>query len=361
MDDIRTKKQKLFAQMWLDSNRFNILYLSPRFGKIFTTVNILEGLLPNLKLLIAYPDKKIKKSWEEDFKKRKYNPNVTYTTHLSLKKQKEELFDLIIIDEIHLLSAAQRTVCKEMFKRNKQVLGLTGTLSNSTANVLRDYLKLIPLVTYTIDDAVNDGILPDYEITVVKTKLDNTLLKTFGKKIRTEKSQYSALTWVIKKLRSERKNSMFMELKRVRLIQGSEAKIRLTQRLIDRHFKERLLIFCGLTEMADRLNIPTYHSKSEDDSTFDDFVTGKIPHLAVIKIGNSGVTYLPLNRVIISSFDSNSENLAQRINRAMSIEYDNPDKKAKIYIVCSTEKDEIGWLYNALEFFNKEKIKWINT
>ena len=91
---------------------------------------------------------------------------------------------------------------------------------------------------------------------------------------------------------------------------------------------------------------------------FTDFAEGEGNHLAVVKIGNTGVTYKPLNRVIINYFDSNGENLAQKINRCMAMEYNNPDKKAQIYIVCSTEDVEIKWLNKALEFFDQDKIKY---
>ncbi len=129
--------------------------------------------------------------------------------------------------------------------------------------------------------------------------------------------------------------------------------------MLKRHKDERILVFCGVTKIADQIGIPSYHSKKEEKQIFDDFVSGKGKHLAVVKIGNTGVTYKPLNRVIINYFDSNGENLAQKINRCMAMEYDNPDKKAQIYIISSDEPVELKWLNKALEFFDKEKIKYI--
>ncbi|HEY5587381.1 MAG TPA: hypothetical protein VIK86_00335, partial [Candidatus Paceibacterota bacterium] len=82
-------------------------------------------------------------------------------------------------------------------------------------------------------------------------------------------------------------------------------------------------------------------------------------HLAVVNIGNTGITYKPLNFVIVNYFDSNAENLTQRINRCMSMEYDNPDKKAHIFIISTDEKIEGAWLAKALEFFSPEKIKYL--
>ena len=78
-----------------------------------------------------------------------------------------------------------------------------------------------------------------------------------------------------------------------------------------------------------------------------------------MKIGNSGVTYKPLNFAIINYFDSNAENLAQKINRCMGMEYDSPDKKSHIFIISTTEKVEEAWLKKALEFFDSDKIKYI--
>jgi hypothetical protein len=164
---------------------------------------------------------------------------------------------------------------------------------------------------------------------------------------------------VIGQLERTGKSTMFLRLARMRIIQNSIAKMEKTRELLKRHSDERVLVFCGLTSIADKLGIPSYHSKKEEKDMFDKFVSGEgINQMAVVKIGNTGITYKPLNRVIINYFDSNGENLAQKINRCMAMEYNNPDKKAIIYIVCSTEDVEHKWLNKALEFFDKSKIKF---
>jgi hypothetical protein len=127
-----------------------------------------------------------------------------------------------------------------------------------------------------------------------------------------------------------------MRLARMRLIQSSLAKVKATKLLLEKHADERVLVFCGTTKVADGLGIPSYHNKSKEKQIFEDFAEGEGNHLAVVKIGNTGVTYKPLNKVIINYFDSNAENLAQKINRCMAMEYNTPDKKAHIYIVSTT-------------------------
>ena len=356
---LRDKRQKEFARAWLDHGKYGILNLCPRFGKIFTTINILEELKPK-SVLIAYPDNKIKQSWKDDFEKRGYDDShVTYTTHLSLKKYVENQYDLIVIDEIHLLSEAQIEAARDLIKINEHVLGLTGTLSSFTERTLCDELSLCVIATYTIDQAIKEGVIVDYEITVVTVPLDNTRKQQYKGKVRTEKQQFDSYGYVIDSLERQGKATMFLRLGRMRIIQNSIAKMEKTRALLSKHKDERILVFCGVTKIADQLGIPSYHSKKEEKQIFQDFVDGKGKHLAVVKIGNTGVTYKPLNRVIINYFDSNGENLAQKNNRCMAMEYDNPDKKAHIYIVCSNEQVEFKWLNKALEFFDKTKIKYI--
>jgi hypothetical protein len=179
-----------------------------------------------------------------------------------------------------------------------------------------------------------------------------------GKK-RTEKKQFDSYGWVIDQLERQGKNTMFLRLARMRIIQGSLSKLNATKKLLDKHLDERILVFCGTTKIADSLGIASYHSKSSEKQMFQEFAQGQGNHLAVVKIGNTGVTYKPLNKVIINYFDSNAENLTQKINRCMAMEYNNPDKKAYIYIISSNEEVELKWLKKALEFFDKSKINYV--
>ena len=357
---LRDKRQEEFADIWLTHGKFGILNLCPRFGKIYTTINALEKLNPHCTILIAYPDLKIKDSWEEDFETRGYtNPNITYTTHLSLHKLKDKLFDVIVIDEIHLLSEAQIEASKELLEGNSCVLGLTGTLSSATERTLYDELHLSVIAEYTIDQAITEGVIVDYQINVIKVALDNSTKQEFKGAWITEKARFERLGWIINKLSAQGRDTMFMRLARMRVIQSSLAKKLATRELLTRYKDERILVFCGVTAIADALGIPSYHSKSSEKDVFNDFAEGKGNHLAVVKIGNTGVTYKPLNKVIINYFDSNAENLAQKINRCMAFEYSTPDKKAQIYIICSKEDVEQKWLDKALEFFDRTKIKYV--
>jgi superfamily II DNA or RNA helicase len=353
---IRDKRQKEFADVWLKNWMHGILNLCPRFGKIRTSIIALEKLKPK-SILIAYPDNKIKESWQTDFADLGFDDSiVTYTTHLSLKKYSDEKFDVVIIDEIHLLSEAQIEVCKDLFTKNKQILGLTGTLASDTERTLEEELDIHVLATYPIEKAIEEGVIVDYEIHVIRVPLDNSVMQDYKGKKKTEKKHYDGVSWVINKLQNSGADTMFMRLARMRVIQSSLAKSIATKRLLAAHKNERVLVFCGTVKVASSLGIPSYHSKSTDKQVFEDFAEGAGNHLAVVKIGNTGVTYKPLDKVIINYFDSNAENLAQKIMRCTAFEYDNESKKAQIYIISSTEPVELKWLSKALDLFDKDKI-----
>jgi|TARA_R110000822_G_scaffold63780_13_gene156652 superfamily II DNA or RNA helicase len=358
---IRDKRQKEFADIWLSHGKFGILNLCPRFGKIRTTINILDQMNDNCTMLIAYPDNKIKQSWIDEFELMGYiNENITYTTHRSIEKNLGE-YDIIIIDEIHLLSEAQTNTCKELIEQNDYVLGLTGTLSKWSKKELLYALDLSVIAEYPIHKAIEEGVIADYQITVVQVPLDNTVIQEYTKKNikKTELQQYKYISGTIRKMMYSGGNSMFARLARMRIIQNSLSKQKMTKSILNKYKDERILVFCGITKIADALGIPSHHSKSKDKEAFVKFAEGEGNHMAVVKIGNTGVTYKPLNKVIINYFDSNAENLAQKINRCMAMEYDTPDKKSEIYIISSNESVELKWLEKALEFFDKSKVKYV--
>ena len=358
---LRDQRQAEFANVWWNHGRYGILNLCPRFGKIRTTINILNKMKKDCSVLIAYPDNKIKQSWIEEFEEMSYvNNNITYTTHLSLHKHAHTEYDIVVIDEIHLLSEAQIGVCVDLFTfNNDNVLGLTGTLSRWTKQKLKEDLALYVLAEYPIEKAIEEGVIVDYQITVVRVPLDDVTKKDYKGKLKTEKQQFKALSYVIDRMQYSGGNSMFLRLARMRIIQNSLAKLNKTKQLLQQYKDERVLVFCGITKIADSLGIPSHHSKSKDKEAFVKFAEGEGKHMAVVKIGNTGITYKPLNKVIINYFDSNAENLAQKINRCMAMEYNTPDKKADIYIISSNEDVEEKWLNKALEFFEKKKIMFL--
>jgi superfamily II DNA or RNA helicase len=364
MTNLREQRQKEFSDAWLKT-KFGILYLCPRFGKIKTSINCLRHF-KNPKVLIIYPIETIKTSWIEDFNKWEYQEaEVTYVTTASLWKFAEtpEKFDVIIADEIHAFSYANLQELKKLIDfGNKVVLALSGTISIATEQEVYNETGLSVLAEYPIEQAIKEKVITDYEITVIMTELDAKIqhckMYKASKSLLTEKQAYFAITKKIEDISSNLGDPGLLRIQRMHILKRSVAKLEMTKRLIDRFKEERILVFCGLTDIANSLGIPVYHSKNKDKKLKQDFCAGVGNHLATVDMFEAGVTVKPINRAIINSFDSNPENLSQRISRLTGFEYDNPDKKAKVYIIC-TDTVEKRWLSKALEFFDQSKVKYV--
>lgn len=374
MKSLRTKRQEEFAKVYLDHTNKErdgsmfwkalgsggILDLCPRFGKCRVAINVFQSLGALTRILIAYPNVAIQDSWKEEFKKTGFNPkHVKFTTHRSLHKFNPKDFDIIVVDECHLLSEKQRGDLWKMRIGPIRILGLTGTLDSFTENDLLRHCVLPVCGKYSMDEGIKEKVITDYHITVKTIPLDTVQKVKYKASVRTEKEQFDAYSAVIEKLEKTGADTFYLRLARMRLIQASRGKIKATNDLLDTFKGERVLTFCGLIKSAEALKCPSYHSKSKNDKAFRDFTSGKGDNLAVVKIGDTGVTYKPLSKVIINYFDSNPENLCQKINRCMGMEYSNPGKKADIWIVSSDEPTEQKWLKKALKFFDPKKITYI--
>lgn len=339
-----------------------VLKAAPRFGKIKTTIDIMKKKDPK-RVLICFPRVDIKDGWENDFEKWGYKPeNVVYTTFRSLKKEHTNVWDFVVIDEIHEASRAQLKEMRRFVDTKKPVIGLSGTITNKTEREIFTFADLALFYDYSIERAVNEGILTDYQIIVHKVPLSTLATSKYKDKkgkYLSEKQKLDRYLYVQSGMSKTQPSYFHIDLKIIALFQGSLAKKRKTIELLEKFKDERVLIFCGLTEIADELGIPVYHSKAKEKQIFNDFCNGKGNHLATIKMAQAGVTVLPIDKGIINYTSGNPEDSAQKICRFLGLEYNTPNKKAEIHIICADEPFEIGRIKTALQFFDDDKIQFI--
>lgn len=352
---MREKRQQQASESFHKGEK-SMIIAAPRFGKIKTSIDIMRRIQPK-KVLVVYPRVDIKEGWESDLEKWEYSDSdIKYTTYKSLYKELHEDWDLVILDEIHEASVNQLMVIKKL--RSTSILGLSGTVTQSTANTIYLHTNITPCYEYTINDAVAEGILSDYKIYIHKVPLDVTVKKAG----RSEFQRFKAYESAFRILTESKKDTFFVYLKQIQLIQASYAKEQKTRDLMEQFKEQRVLIFCGTTEVADRLGCNVYHAKARDRDTFHKFCRGDSEggkHLATIKMAQAGVTIAPINIGLINYTSGNPQDTAQKICRFLGLEYDNPDKKAEIHIVCSTEKFETDRMSTALMFFDKSKIFYV--
>lgn len=360
---LHMSKQDELQQLMVDKtidfykkDKRGYLDLAMRFGKCKTTIEVLKKMYKyDCTILIAYPDNKLKQTWESECELWGYsNPNITHVNFSSLKKHTSHVFDIFIIDEFHSVSENEKELAHEIMNNCDYTLGLSGTVSEETASEW----DMKQIASYSTEDGISDGILADYTITVHLVNLDN-IVKTADKKgkVKTEKQRYDAYTWVIENLKRQGANFMHLALSRNRLSLSSIGKMNHVKKLLKRLSDKRVLVFTGLAKVADDLGIPSYHSKSPDDSGFTDFQKGKHNHLALAAMGKVGVTYKDLDSVILLNFTYNAEETSQILNRAIKLDYHN--KVADLHIICLNEPAEIKKIKESLSMLNQSKITYV--
>lgn len=354
--DIRDKYQDIWSTTFIDKGDNGLCAIAPRAGKTRMALQIaLKSKCKNI--LVAYPDNKIKNSWLKDVEETEFQPNITYTTYLSLHKHIGK-YDYVFLDEIHQTSEAQRGEIAKLLKINPRWAALSGSLSAKTIKELNQYFRAKVVINYPIEQAIKDGLISNYEIHIITCKLDDRItFKNKKGKYITEKRASDNYTYIIEMLKRQGKSIMFPALGRMRLIQKSIGKINKTKELLEKFKNERVLIFNGLTVTADSFGSLVHHSKNENDEEFIKFAKNqsKFKHCAVVKIGNSGMNFENLDIIVLNYFDSNNESTTQKICRALLLESD-ADKTAMIYIITTNEEYELKWLKQSLSMFIQSKI-----
>lgn len=356
MNPILDRLQEGWKEEWLSSSRRAILFLSCRSGKTSVALNIIKEL--GGKVLVCFPRNDIEVGWKKEMYRLGVGEgNIAFTTFLSMGKYLDEGWDLIIIDEIHELSNKGMETLLE-FGSRVSILGLTGTMTNTTEGGLLKKTGLYVCSRYTIEEAVKDGVICDYEINVHSIKLDDIVpyIKT-KRGLITEKKSFDNIHYILSKMKGKQKR--FIELKLINILKNSLAKEGYTKGLIDTYRGERLLIFCGLTNMADRMGVPVYHSKKKEQEIFDGFCIGSIPHMACVKMLQAGITIKPINRAIINYTSGASETCCQMICRTLGKETFSPDKKAVIEFLTIDEPFDRMRASTALNMFEQGKINYI--
>lgn len=343
---------------YLKINKRGYCDIAMRVGKCRIALQTIRKLKCK-RILVLYPDLKIKDSWTTDLAKLGLSEdNYTFSHYMSIKKCIGK-YDIVILDEFPEMSLAQLNNVKELIDRlNCYVLGLSGTVSDKSKQLANNELGMYMINQYTAEEAINDGLISNYQVTIHTIPLNNTkkYLKNSAGNSITEATKYANFNFVIESNRRKGIPNKFTYLNRARLVKNSISKDLALKDLLSK-LEGRVLVFVGSIKAAEKLKIPVFHSQTKDLKEFDNFISGKTKQLAVIEIGGSGVTYKNLSHLVMANVTWNEETASQRIFRCMMLDYE--DKVADIHIVISTEDSDINKCKQALSMLDQNKIKWL--
>jgi len=320
--------------------------------------------------LIVTPTEEMRDNdWPDEFR-RWYvgTEGIKLICYASLAKENLSKYDFIVYDECHRITLKNLQKQKEA---NVPALGLTATYPRARYEDDKPRIDLLyevlPPVHYMkTDDAVDLGLISNFEIVVLKFELD-----TVNKNVRggtkakpfmtTEKASYDYYTKSIRSAAMKSIDSLKFAYvsKRAQLIYNLPSRLRLAQQCLERLHQpgKRTLVFSGSIEQANALcGDNVYHSKS-DDSALKAFQNREIDILGAVKALNEGKNLTAPDQSLIANIDGVERNLVQRIGRAIRRREDNLEFTAKIVILVAMGTADEEWYKTSIRDFDSSRIK----
>lgn len=324
--------------------------------------HIFQNYDDTLSVLVVAPKRSILKSWIDEAQKFNLEhllAHIKFTTYLSLTKQ-DLTYDIVYLDECHNLLFTHESWLSRF---TGKIVGLTGTppkVASSEKGMMVN--KYCPMAyEYVTDDAVQDGILNDYQIVVHKMKLDDR--KNFMQKTKRGEFPTSELAsynyWTERLLKANPgKELQITRVMRMKALMGFPSKERYAKRLFDT-INDKVILFANTQDQADKLCDDSYHSGNKSSEVnLDKFKSGQINKLSCVLQLNEGVNIPNLKQGIIMHAYGNERKSAQRLGRLLRL---NADEKATIHILCYQNTVDETWVIQALDQYDNSKITWIEN
>ena len=362
------KREEIYQRLVAEYKGQSGIYdLSPRLGKTRIGIGIIKKIEP-MSILWVTPSTKLR---DEDipnefskWKAKKYLKRLTAITWSSLKNE-TGIYDIIFLDELQKITSLNS---KNLFNgklKGKKIIALTGTLSkDDEKKELIKRLGLGIIETITVDNAVDDEIIADYQINVVECNLNTTdkNVKAGSKANSFLQTEASAYLYKDKQAKQAMfsgnpKYATFRILDRRRFIMDSPTKEEIAQKLFN-SLGKRVIMFTTSIKQCERMSKHTYHSKT-DNTDIDKFQAETIKKIALVESGGIGYTYKNVDHFILmqASSDKNGDTSQKILRSALK----QKDYKAQIWIISLLGTQDETWVSKALSSFNADKIKYVNV
>jgi superfamily II DNA or RNA helicase len=283
---------------------------------------------------------------------------ITVTTYASAFRFMERLgnqFGLLIFDECHHLPSSVYRYASELSIAPFR-LGLTATPERADGGDSQLESLVGPTVFRREAHELAGEYLADYSVVRINVKLspeeraryeeERAVFRQFLRDKGIDLGGiYGWQRFVAASARSEegrRAMQAYRESKRIAL--GTEAKLRVLSNLLERHPKERALVFTAENEMVYRISeqflVPaiTHHTGiKERRHWLEAFNKGEVLALATSKVLNEGVNIPEASVAVVLSGSGSTREHIQRLGRILRKQ---PGKEAILYEVVASETTE---------------------
>ena len=342
-----------------DGKRTCSLVLATGVGKTLVGLTHMDrNTTPLMKCLVVAPKKAIFQSWKDDavkFDMHHLLGRIVFTTYLSLNKHNPKDYDAVYLDEMHSLKDSHREFLSA-FKG--KILGLTGTPPkrnySEKGKLVQEFCPVV--YTFQADDAIENGILNNYQIIVHKLYLskDKAYETTMrGKSYMT--SEEANYTYWSRRLDTGNGNMHMMRVMRMKALKEYPTKEKYAKLLFN-NINSKCLLFANTQAQADKLCSHSYHSKNKSsEENLQLFKEGKIRKLSAVDQLSEGINIPNLKQAIVMHSYGNERKFNQKLGRLLRL---NPDDTAIIHILCYMDTVDEQWVKEAVENLDQDKIIW---
>jgi superfamily II DNA or RNA helicase len=342
-----------------DGKRLSSVVLGTGVGKTLVGLTHMQrNTTPLMRCLVVAPKKAIFQSWKDDavkFDMHHLLGRIVFTTYLSLNKNDPKDYDVVYLDEMHSLKDSHRGFL-QLYKG--KILGLTGTPPKRGYSEKGKLVQEFCPVAYTFqaDDAIENGILNDYQIIIHKLYLSKD--KTYqtssrGKTYLT--SEDANYTYWSRRLDVGGGNMHMIRVMRMKALKEYPTKEKYAKLLFN-NINTKCLLFANTQAQADELCSHSYHSKNKSsEENLQLFKESKITKLSAVDQLSEGINIPDLKQAIVMHSYGNERRFQQKLGRLLRL---NPDDTAIIHILCYMDTVDEAWVREAVENLDQEKIIW---
>lgn len=356
---------------FFNNNKKTMFNIVTGGGKTRVAIEILKMLYkeePNLKCLIVVPKNVIMETgWYKELYDNGFNipdigvyygmakeySKITLTNIQSLDKIALEIFDMIIVDEVH--SITKRTLPLIKLENFKYRIGLSATIErndNLHWKILEafDYNKF----DYAPKDAIEDEVLNPFNFYNVGVEVDDSTMDSYEdltKRLNFIMQAGGGFHKIMKSQEGTKFKMLALMNKRKQLINNYERKFDVVRDICERHLGEKIIIFNQFNAQTNKLywyltdcgfRARVLHSginSHQREQNLIDYKKGEFDIMLTTKVLDEGVSINAISCAIIMAGEASKKQTIQRMGRVLR-KKNKPSDLYQIYCMNTMEQEQ---------------------
>lgn len=355
----------------------------------------------HLEVLIIVPTKTLIKSWQDEIRKwwgeadLESLLSITILTMQSAWKLDPQSYDVIIIDEIHMVATPVYGQVLDNLTATKALVGLTGTPDLENEDKAEYYEKYCPII-YSYYDSAEDGLINKTKYYVHLYTLTDAYkvaikLKTGAYYVVGEKTRYGLLERNFKEAGDTmydlgsskhfvmaniwknsrdliRKNAAWRYIRSMmarkdfllKLESSKAVAQQLTEKLLKTNDSNKVIIFSELIEKAEELSDNPVHSKQDKEQNqqaIERFNKGDSRVLSTAYALNLGINLVGATHAIMESLVGSRVVFQQRRGRTSRLE---TSDISEVHIIIPKNTQTMVWFSKASASIPKDLITYVD-